>query len=819
MEQDSAHAPTVKTLPRTDDSNSGRERSTTIVKAKLSSFTQFKTPPFKRPDAKAAAAARRAALSKEMAFAEFSPVSHWLNTCLPGPDLPKTIRSRLEPFKVALDAREKGMYSGLCQGFTNVLDACGEAKSFVMKVTGSNADTIAQGTDEDGDTNKLKPDLILYPNTSEVRELVALSNSDKHSGRTVWAHSEFIVEAKHDPRLAPFDFERPSTELPDAVDREDARGQLIEYAREMCSRQHRCFAYIISVFRHYARLIRVDRTAAMVSEPFNYVEDPIPLATFVYRYTKASRAVRGFDPTATPATTEEARMFRELPAKYSDQPYIHSVLKKAATPGWPIFKLTITGRWFTRDRPGRNVSAREFLVGRPLFRSHSMTGRGTRGFAAYDVVRKAIVFIKDYWRADIPEHLTEYDVYVKLSTDENNPCKFIPTLMGGGDVLTSTSPDSVQQTLSGQFLTPSVPDKVHSRLVMKEICRRLQSFNDWRELVSVVRDALEAHKFAWENHGILHRDLSVGNILIFEQPSVPKPEVVGLLADWDLAKPKQLVLNPRPSQPSRSGTWQFLSAGLVTYSDKPHVLSDDLESVMHILNWLALKHLQTEQSNNREALAQYMAYLYDSATAEGAGSSQKWISTSSGYGFFTHRYPRHHPFIALLTDLSVLCKRQYELIAPQDLIQEATIGSLEVICSSEPRVNPFTQDLEIPPLHSHHATLAAFDKVLQQKQWPEIRKLEDQLPDYSVTSSSLGGSKGGVKGGSSDVPGTSATSSDPQPDFVQTITPSGTPRASSASQDEKDLSADAEGPLPQRVNALRSKGESTTTRKQRPKKR
>ena len=59
----------------------------------------------------------------------------------------------------------------------------------------------------------------------------------------------------------------------------------------------------------------------------------------------------------------------------------------------------------------------------------------------------------------------------------------------------------------------------------------------------------------------------------------------------------------------------------MTYSDKPHVLSDDLESAMHILNWIALKHLQTEQSKNREALAQYMAYLYDSATAEGAGSS------------------------------------------------------------------------------------------------------------------------------------------------------------------------------------------------------
>ena len=113
MENDAARAPTAQTLPHTDDPNSGRERSATIVKPKLSSFTQYKTPPFKRPDAKAAAAASRAPLSEEMVFAEFSPVSHWLQTCLPGPDLPKAVKSQLKPFKVALDAKEKGMYPGL----------------------------------------------------------------------------------------------------------------------------------------------------------------------------------------------------------------------------------------------------------------------------------------------------------------------------------------------------------------------------------------------------------------------------------------------------------------------------------------------------------------------------------------------------------------------------------------------------------------------------------------------------------------------------------------------------------------------------------
>ncbi|KAI0657628.1 hypothetical protein C8Q70DRAFT_919291, partial [Cubamyces menziesii] len=478
-----------------------------------------------------------------------------------------------------------------------------------------------------------------------------------------------MVEAKHDSRLAPFAFERPSERLPDAIDREDARGQLIEYAREMCSRQHRCFGFIISVLRHHARLIRVDRTAALVSEAFNYVKDPMPLATFVYRYTKARREARGFDPTASPATRAEAKMFRELPAQFSDQPLLQSVLRKAATPGWPIFKLLIRGQWSSDDQPVRSdspVSTRAFLVGRPLFRSHSMTGRGTRGFAAYDVVRRTIVFIKDYWRADLPDHLTEYEVYMALLGDEGQRCKFIPTLLGGGDVCGSAGTD-VQRTVSGTFVDPPLPERVHVRLVMKEVCRRLQSFNNWHELVSVLRDALHAHQSAWEDHGILHRDLSVGNILIYESPSVPKSEVVGLLADWDLAKPRQLVLKPKASQPSRSGTWQFLSAGLGFFPNKPHVLSDDLESVMHVLNWLSLKHMETHYSSKPETLPQVMRSMYDTATATGLCSGGKWNHTYSGTLFFPHSFPLSHPFIALLRELSALCKCQYQLLHPDEL--------------------------------------------------------------------------------------------------------------------------------------------------------
>ncbi|KAG2086011.1 uncharacterized protein F5147DRAFT_588715 [Suillus discolor] len=78
-----------------------------------------------------------------------------------------------------------------------------------------------------------------------------------------------------------------------------------------------------------------------------------------------------------------------------------------------------------------------------------------------------------------------------------------------------------------------------------------------------------AHQDAYQNAKILHRDLSVGNIVIYRGK--------GFLIDWDLAK---LVIIQGPRQTTHmvssfhaqthcinffgiQGTWQFMSAHLV----------------------------------------------------------------------------------------------------------------------------------------------------------------------------------------------------------------------------------------------------------------
>jgi tRNA A-37 threonylcarbamoyl transferase component Bud32 len=105
-----------------------------------------------------------------------------------------------------------------------------------------------------------------------------------------------------------------------------------------------------------------------------------------------------------------------------------------------------------------------------------------------------------------------------------------------------------------------------------------------------------AHKDAYEVAKILHRDLSVKNIIIFRGK--------GILIDWDLAK---VLTIQGPRQVTRTvcsfyaqthctdfavakGTWQFMSAHLVKNIKAIHAVEDDLKSSLYVVLWTALMY-------------------------------------------------------------------------------------------------------------------------------------------------------------------------------------------------------------------------------------
>ncbi|GJE87421.1 hypothetical protein PsYK624_035040 [Phanerochaete sordida] len=115
-------------------------------------------------------------------------------------------------------------------------------------------------------------------------------------------------------------------------------------------------------------------------------------------------------------------------------------------------------------------------------------------------------------------------------------------------------------------------------------------------LVYYIYNALIAHRMAYKKAGILHRDVSMSNILI----NIDKTEA--FLNDWDLCKYNSD--EDLGSQDGRLGTWPFMSGVLSQCPHKPNGVEDDIESFIYVLEVSCLRfhrHVWTQKKHGGSA--------------------------------------------------------------------------------------------------------------------------------------------------------------------------------------------------------------------------
>ena len=171
-----------------------------------------------------------------------------------------------------------------------------------------------------------KPDLGMFDKRFGL-EAWNIQSPSKYQGqwfkeKILFAWSICLLEVKFTESQDPFG-ENDNGELtfPNSKDSVRTRMQIVGYINQIFLRQHREFAFIVLIFGEMARLIRWDRIGAIVSRPFNYVDDVTPLLNFIYRLSKTDRAGQGFDTTVQLATEEQIAELEKFKAATPQHSY------------------------------------------------------------------------------------------------------------------------------------------------------------------------------------------------------------------------------------------------------------------------------------------------------------------------------------------------------------------------------------------------------------------------------------------------------------------------------------------------------------------
>ncbi|KAK7030390.1 hypothetical protein VNI00_014134 [Paramarasmius palmivorus] len=350
----------------------------------------------------------------------------------------------------------------------------------------------------------------------------------------------------------------------DTAQSRHTRGQLATYAGATMASQFRTHVFCIEVAGKMARLIRIDREVAIVTSAFCWYENN-HLVDFFWRFNHADRALRGYDPSVSPADAfkdpDAATAMTMLP-KYNR----HTVLWK-----FEIYD----------EISGKTVVLYALLDTHGL--SACPFGRYTRGFIAITADGQK-VWLKETWRICLDDMKKEGTIYKELREKD---VPHILTVIAHGDAKVAGAEQKTVSLIIPEFFKKKFPNVqlrpfCHYYIVFKEVCRPLNEFDTTREFVSAIKDGMEAHRAAYDRLKILHRDVSAGNILIRHDGKE------GFLIDWDFSK--EVTDDESPRQRERTGTWQFMSAQLLLGTSKRHTRADDLESFFYVLCWLTLNY-------------------------------------------------------------------------------------------------------------------------------------------------------------------------------------------------------------------------------------
>ncbi|TDL22898.1 hypothetical protein BD410DRAFT_787708 [Rickenella mellea] len=225
------------------------------------------------------------------------------------------------------------------------------------------------------------------------------------------------------------------------------------------------------------------------------------------------------------------------------------------------------------------VNGKAYPIDSVIYQEPSLRGRGTVCFRV--VIDGGFGVVKDGW-VDKSRTDKEWSLLEEAEGVEN-----VAQMVDHEILQFQGAADSTEKDLSFVKKSHDIEIRTHVRLVVTPYGTPIYNFKDKRELLQAFIDIVKAHRDLYKNKKILHRDMSLRNMLLAESyDSLLESYRRGLLIDLDFAI-RMSDLARHLAKGLRTGTTPFMAIHILL-GTATHDADHDLESVFYVFCWICI---------------------------------------------------------------------------------------------------------------------------------------------------------------------------------------------------------------------------------------
>ncbi|TIC97167.1 hypothetical protein CH35J_006569 [Colletotrichum higginsianum] len=367
------------------------------------------------------------------------------------------------------------------------------------------------------------------------------------------------------------------------------------YAREVLAAQDtRRFVLGFTLCGSLMRVWAFDRLGAIASEQFDINKDGLQFVSTVLGFLWMDEDALGFDPTVM---TLNGERFIEIERNGS--------MEKIVIDGIILRARCVAGRATTCWKAHPEGHPETLLIVKD---SWQYPERNEEGDLLREVADKGVINVARYYHHEtVHVHEANDDVWnnirhgLDITTATNyRPGRQLPTSNVVKDVPRQGRSSTNKKRLSSQTdsalpsskrscsvsptkASSAPPNRVHLRIITRDRGEPIYKASSRSALLAALVGCIKGHE-SLHKAGILHRDISINNLMINEDSS--NPSWPAFLIDLDLAIREQR--EGASGAKGKTGTRAFMAIGALL--GEQHSFMHDLESFFWVLFWICIHY-------------------------------------------------------------------------------------------------------------------------------------------------------------------------------------------------------------------------------------